>query len=191
MASNIQGFDSRDFQEEIQIPAIIPEGQQRLLVQELNAPEEETERDPSVHREGSEIILNTITNKSDILSFNKQQEDGIHSGHNTSNIIVINYNREKQTPKPAKPLPSSIETLDYQTQPIEQSSSCPSCASVDSTYIQFISYLSILEMEAGDFNPTELVVKRFQIAYNTLDHHYTDSHHTTTKLSDYSEIYGP
>ena len=185
MASNTQeGFD---FQEEIQMPAITqPQRQRRLLVQELNAPEEETERGPSVRREGSEIISNTITNNSNILSFNKQQ-DGIHSRHHTNTTIVVNYNREKQTPKSAK----SIETLLYQIQPIEQSSSCPSCASVDSTYTQFISYQSTLEMETGDFNPTELVVKRFQITYNTLDYHYTDSHHSTTKLSDYNEIYGP
>ena len=188
MASNTQeGFG---FQEELRMPAITePQGQQRLLVQELNAPEQETERGPSVRREGSEIISNTITNSSNILSFNKQQEYGIHSRHSTNTTIVVNYNQENQTPKSAKPLPSSIETLVYQIQPIEQSSSCPCYASVDSTYTQFISYWSIPEMEAGDFNPTELVVKQPQITYNTLDYHYIDSHHTTTELSDYNELY--
>lgn len=114
-------------------------------------------------RDGPREVI--ITSAESIpLPFN---EDGMRLRQEKNAPLDKVPHQEKVAQKSPELSNIASDTLFYQKQPLECSSSYPSLASLDSSYSpQVISYYTRPESETGERDPEELVIKRYNITYN-------------------------
>ena len=166
----IQEEEPADFREEAQ--------QRQGLLVTLTTAAEATEDGALAQnpfgRHGPGVVITSA--ESILLPFN---ENDIHLRQKEHAVLDGIQHQEKIATKPSKLSNIASDTLFYQKQSVQCSSSYPCLASLDSSYSpQVINYYTISESETGERDPEELVIKHYNITYNA---HINST--TSTELS--------